>query len=87
MNSIIAEDVGNILANDLDWEKFRGKTVLITGASGMIPSYVLYTFLMMNDIKELGVKVLALVRNKEKAERILHPVLGRDDMKLIVQDV
>ena len=87
MNSIISEDVKNILANDLDWERFRGKTVLITGASGMIPSYILYTFLMMNDMKDLGVKVLALVRNREKAERILRSVLDRDDIDLIVQDV
>lgn len=87
MNSIIFEDVNRILDNDLDWEEFRGKTVLITGASGMIPSYVLYTFIAMNDRLDLGVIVLALVRNREKAERILASVLDRSDIELVVQDV
>lgn len=86
-SSIIDEDVKRIIANDLPWDEFQGCTVLITGASGMIPSYFLYTFLMLNDMKDMGIKVIALVRNREKAERILGSVLGRDDVELVVQDV
>ena len=86
-SSIIDEDVKRIIANDLPWDVFRGKTVLITGASGMIPSYFLYTFLALNDIRDMGVKIIALVRNGEKAKRVLGSMLDRDDVELVCQDV
>ena len=86
-SSIIDEDVKRIIANDLPWDVFRGKTVLITGASGMIPSYFLYTFLALNDLKNMNVRVIALVRNGEKARRVLGSMLDRDDVVLMCQDV
>ncbi len=86
-NHIINEDIERIIAEDLPWEKFRGATVLVTGASGMIPSYVAYTFLGLNDSLGLGVKILALVRNEAKARGIFGRVLERDDITLIAQDV
>ncbi len=84
---VITEDVRRIIANELPWEEFRGSTVLVTGASGMIPSYIVYTLLGLNDEKDLGIHVLALVRNGEKAKRILGSVMGRADLELLVQDV
>ena len=38
-SNILVGDIERIIGNDLPWEAFRGKTVLVTGASGMIPSY------------------------------------------------
>ena len=84
---IIDEDIARIIAADLPWERFRGSTVLVTGASGMIPSYVVYTMLGLNDRLGLGIKVLALVRNGEKASGIFGGLLERDDIELTVQDV
>ena len=86
-NHIICEDVERIVGEDLPWEKLRGSTALVTGASGMVPSYVLYTLLGLNDSMDMGIKVIALVRNEEKARRILGSVLERDDVELIAQDV
>ena len=83
----VNEDICRILEEDLPWEDLYGTTILVTGASGMIPSYVMYTLLGLNDSSNAGIKVLALVRNEEKARRILGPVLERDDVELIVQDV
>lgn len=86
-NHIIDEDVDRILAENLPWDTFKNASVLITGASGMIPSYVLYTLLGLNDTKNMGIKIYALVRNKEKAERVLGSILERSDVSLVVQDV
>ena len=41
MNKIILEDCMMVI-NDNDMEKLRHKTFLITGASGMIASYISY---------------------------------------------
>ena len=81
------EDIARILAEDLPWEEFRGSTVLVTGASGMIPSYVVYTMLGLNDTRDMGVRVLALVRNEAKARGIFGDILSRPDIELVVQDV
>ncbi|MBR0400297.1 MAG: NAD-dependent epimerase/dehydratase family protein [Mogibacterium sp.] len=86
-NPVISEDALRIIDNELPWEKLYGKTVLVTGASGMIPSYVLYTLLALNDERGAGIRILALVRNEQKARRILGPVLERSDVTLIAQDV
>ena len=69
-SEIIDEDIERIIAEDLPWSDLTGTTVLVTGASGMIPSYVVYTMLGLNDTMNLGIHVLALVRNKAKAEKI-----------------
>lgn len=86
-NPIICEDIEHIIQEPLDWCSFKDKTVLITGASGMIPSYILYTMLGLNDKYGCKIKVLALVRNEEKARRIFGSLLEREDIQLLVQDV
>lgn len=86
-NNIISEDIERIIVEDLPWDQFKNSTVLVTGASGMIPSYVVYSMLGLNDKFNYNIKVLALVRNEEKARRIFGGVLSRSDIELIVQDV
>ena len=39
MNRIVEEDISRILAAPLPWDRLRGKTVLVTGAGGMIGGY------------------------------------------------
>lgn len=86
-SGIIDEDIERIIAEDLPWSDLTGMTVLVTGASGMIPSYVVYTMLGLNDTMNLGIHVLALVRNEAKAKKIFGELLARDDITLIAQDV
>ena len=86
-NSIIDEDIARIIDEKLPWETLKGSTILVTGASGMIPSYIVYTLLGLNDVRHLGIQVLALVRNEQKACRIFGRILERKDISLIVQDV
>ena len=66
-NYIIDEDIARIISEDLPWDELAGSTVLVTGASGMIPSYVVYTLLGLNDSRDLGIRVLALVSRKPAA--------------------
>ena len=86
-NHIIDEDVQRIISEALPWDDLQGAGVLVTGASGMIPSYVVYTLLGLNDAKNLGIHVYALVRNEAKARRIFGTLLEREDISLIAQDV
>lgn len=88
IHPIIQEDVRSIVAEDkIHWEKLRNKTVLVTGASGLIGSYLVYTMLCQNEMRGLGITVLGLVRNRDKAEKQFSPLLDRPDFQLLVQDV
>ena len=86
-NIIIDEDISKIIAEPLPWDRFRDCTVLVTGASGMIPSYVVYTLLGLNDALSMNIRVLALVRNETKARAIFGDLLKRGDLTLVPQDV
>ena len=39
-NSVIESDLKFIANHDLEWETFKNKTVLISGACGFIPAYM-----------------------------------------------
>lgn len=80
-------DIAEIIGQPLPWEKLDGSTVLVTGAAGMIPSYALYTLLGLNEVRDAGITVLALVRDLDKARRLLGPVAERGDVVLVKGDV
>ena len=86
-NRIMQEDVERASAADfIDWEKLRGKTVLVTGATGLIGGQVVMTLLNANAERGLGLKVIAAVRSREKAEKLFR-YADKDALELLVQDV
>lgn len=46
-NQILLDDMLQLFTHDLPFERLRGKSILITGAAGMIPSYLTMLFLQM----------------------------------------
>ena len=49
MNKIIKEDLDFIINYNLSWKEFKGRTFLISGAYGLLPSYFIRTLLYLND--------------------------------------
>ncbi len=85
---IIEEDLAKITSFDLPWSKFEGKTVLVSGANGFLPAYLVETLLYLNETKhQIPTQVIGLVRNVDKARVRFVEYLSRNDLKLIVQDV
>ena len=84
MNQVLKEDLEQIIEEKISWEKLKNKTVLITGASGMVGSYMLYVLLMLNDKYHYGIKVLAMLRNEKK---LPEEIRERDDVAIICHDV
>lgn len=84
MNRVLEDDLKTIIAENLSWEKLKNKTVMITGASGMVGSYMLYVLLMLNDEKHYGIKVDAVMRNVNK---LPEEVRNREDVNVVVADV
>ena len=84
---IICEDAQNIINEKLPYEKLYGRTVIISGANGYVPAYFVHTFIELNESKNANIHILALCRNKERAEERFKDYIGRDDFELIIQDV
>ena len=66
-NSIYIEDIKYVAGLKLPWEKLRKKSILITGASGLIGSFLI-DVLMEKNMHGLNCKVYALGRNLDKAK-------------------
>ncbi len=84
---IETEDFRSIISQNLPWNRLFHTTVLVTGANGFIPSYIVKTLMYLNDSLQSGIKIVGLVRNKNKAQEIFKNELKRNDFSLIVQDV
>lgn len=66
-NNIIDEDMQNMYDHaPFDWDEFRNKTVLVTGAYGMLTSYMVYMLIYLNEEYKSNIKIIALGRNYNK---------------------
>ena len=68
---ILQEDVQRFAESFELWEQLRGKTFLITGATGLIGSVMIKCLQELNKQRGLDIKILAVVRNLEKAGLVL----------------
>ena len=86
MNRIIEDDVGSI-ANSIEYEKLRGKSVLITGATGMLASYIVFLLHHLNQTQQCNIQIWLLVRSSVKAQTKFGGILEDDFVHVVVQDV
>lgn len=73
MNAILENDLKEILKSDIDWEYFNDKSILVTGATGMLATYIIETLLYLNITLDMNINVMALSRDLQRAKnRYLH---------------
>jgi len=87
VHPVISEDLEFIASASIDWKQLGGKTVLITGAAGFLPAYMVETLLYLNDTRHLGCRVVGFVRNLPKAQQRFAAYMQRDDFELMVGDI
>ncbi len=88
MNPIIKEDLEYISSAKLPWDDLEGKNILIAGANGFLPAYIIETILFLNDHRfKNKAKVFALARNKERVLSKFSCYGRRKDLTYIIQDV
>lgn len=75
-SKIYYDDICSIV-NDttLPWERYRNKSILITGATGLIGSTLVNTFLAANTQLALNCKVYLIVRNINKVVKLFGDTL------------
>jgi UDP-glucuronate decarboxylase len=72
---------------DIDWAKLQGKTVLITGATGLIGTSCVRLLMERNRVFHSDIKVIALIRNQAKADASLGEYGSDDGLMYCVSDL
>ena len=85
---VIEQDLRRIAGSELPWEDFAGSTVLVSGAGGSLPAYMVETLLYINERGDSPeTRVIGVVRDRQRAEARFGAYQGRGDFHLLVQDV
>src|ERR1035441_10460815 len=85
---VIEEDLERIANAALPWGDLARATVLITGANGFVAAYLVEALLQRNEqAPATACKVLALVRDRAKAQARFAAYVDRSDLQFITQDV
>ncbi|MGI6696602.1 MAG: NAD-dependent epimerase/dehydratase family protein [Christensenellales bacterium] len=71
----------------VDWEKLRGTSILVTGATGLIGSILVKTLLQRNHMYRDDIQVYALARNPDKFERVFATYLNDPHLNALYQDI
>ena len=70
-DSILQEDIEEIAKNrEYNFEELNNKTILVTGATGLIGSQIVKVLACINRVKNMNIKIVAYVREEEKAKKI-----------------
>ncbi|MCM1523286.1 MAG: NAD(P)-dependent oxidoreductase [Ruminococcus sp.] len=85
MNSVLREDILSVIGDTgIPWDMLEGKTVFITGAAGLIGSVLAKSLL---SLENRSVKVVAMARSREKAERVFADFSGNDRLEICEGDI
>ena len=86
-NALYKEDVRYVANLDLPWDRFKNKSMLISGASGLIGSFLIDVIMYKNYNNNLNCKIYAMGRNNKEARRFFAEYLNGPCLTLITHDV
>lgn len=89
MNSkIIEEDLQYMFEKaSFDWHIINGKTFLVTGAYGMLTSYMVYMLIYLNEKYNAGIKIIAVGRDYRKYQKRFNSYANREYMEFYQSDL
>ena len=80
-------DIDIIFNSPIDWEKFRNKTILVTGATGRLGMYLVEALNKADIDWNLNLNIIALARSEKKLQRIFGNSLQLPNIRTLVQDI
>ena len=86
-HEIYKKDLETIANVNLPWKNLKGKTILITGARGMIGSFLIDVLMLRNELFNDDITVYAIGRNKEKAESRFSKHVNSGYVKILEHDI
>ena len=68
-SEIYLNNIKEVASLNLKWEDLKNSRFMITGATGMIGKFLIDTIMYLDETKDLNCTIIAIGRNKEKAEK------------------
>ena len=84
---IYKSDLEEISDNIVNCELLKNKNILVTGANGLIASYIVDTFLWLNENRDFNIHIYALARSRSKIESRFEEHLNNQNFHIILQSV
>ncbi len=86
-NEIIKSDMENIYGRGQDWNRFHDKTVFISGAYGMLASYMVCFFMYLNIHTKISVRIIAQGRDEKKAKERFGDFWNHKNFRFYLGDI
>ena len=80
-------DIDIIFRNPINWERFRNKWILVTGATGRLGMYIVEALIKADIDWNLNLNILALARDEKKLRQLLGNSLELPNVHILVQDI
>lgn len=81
------EDLKEICNEPLPYETLKDSSVMVTGANGLIGSVIVDSLMMLNELYNFHIRVLAVCRNRDKAEKRFDYYKCRNNFEILIQDI
>ena len=85
-NNILLEDIQQIVKS-VDLSELKNSSVFVTGATGLIGSFVIRVLLYLNRELDFNVNIIGLIRNKDKAEKVFGDDCANKSIRWIIGDI
>jgi nucleoside-diphosphate-sugar epimerase len=86
-NTLYKDDIATIASSDIRWDKLRDKSILITGATGLIGTFLVDLLMYRNSKYNDGIIIYAVGRHKEKALSRFNEYFGLPFFNFIQQNI
>lgn len=86
-NPIIYEDMCEIYNSRKDWSCLKERTIFISGAAGMLASYLTYYLIFLNEVHNKNINIYINVRNIQKAREKFGNYISKPYIHLLDRSV
>lgn len=86
-NSIMQEDLERVAAANLPWKRLLHRSVMVSGGSGFLASYLTKSLLVASDLHGLGLQVIIVVRDLGKGATRLGQYLTHPNLRIVTHDI
>ena len=87
MNSIVIEDLENLIKRKIDEKKIKDSTIMIFGINSLIGRYFAYYLLYLNKYKNLNINIVGTARNLKKIEKYFKDFTDNKNFEILYQDI
>ena len=87
-DSILQKDIEEIAKNEeYEFEMLNNKTILITGATGLIGNQIVKALACVNRLRNLNIKILALIQEEKEAKEVFSSIWNKDFFETYEGDI